>query len=275
MSDTTTPEQENPEFIQRLIQFAQQPQVLICLDFDGCVAELVDDADAARPVPATAAVINELAAREGVTLAYVSGRGLETLRKLASPPSGVALIGSHGAETDLGNLASPSGINNDGASPGLQLTSEQQRAKDTVTSVLQTVAAQDPGAWVEHKPAGAALHVRTVTDPGLRKSLLDQGLSAVEQIDGAYPRHGKDVLETVVVHSSKGEGIEKLRQIAQPDAVFFAGDDVTDEQGFAVLSPETGDIGVKVGPGETAAQFRIPEPAALAGVLEQIRNSRK
>ena len=62
---------------------------------------------------------------------------------------------------------------------------------------------------------------------------------------------------------------------ASPEAVLFAGDDVTDEHGFAVL--RDGDIGVKVGEGQTQAAYRIPEPRSLAEVLGRIaelRNTR-
>ena len=48
-------------------------------------------------------------------------------------------------------------------------------------------------------------------------------------------------------------------------AVFFAGDDVTDEHAFAVL--RDADVGVKVGPGITAAQYRVESPQSFAAAL--------
>jgi len=247
--------------IGALERFADHPKILIALDFDGCVAELVSDAAAARPVPANARAIERLAALDGVDLAYVSGRSLETLRELASPPAGVLLIGSHGAEQDLGE---------DG--PGLQLSNTEEMARAQIIDTLTEVAADAEGAWVEHKPAGAALHVRNVDGDELAEHVLEHGRAALSLVDGAYLKNGKKVLESVVVLSTKGEGITALREHTTPDAVLFAGDDVTDEHGFEVL--READIGIKVGEGETAATHRIPEPKDLAAVLTVIAERR-
>ena len=64
---------------------------------------------------------------------------------------------------------------------------------------------------------------------------------------------GKAVLDLAVTEMSKGLALDRMRGDA---AVFFAGDDVTDETAFARLRP--GDVGVKVGDGDTAAANRSP-----------------
>lgn len=171
------------------------------------------------------------------------------------------LIGSHGAEKDLGEDA-----------PGLELNSTESMARGKIISTLEEVAADAEGAWVEHKPAGAALHVRNVADDQLGEQILEHGRAALSLVDGAYLKNGKKVLESVVVLATKGEGITELREHTSPDAVLFAGDDVTDEHGFAVLEPE--DIGIKVGAGATGAGHRIPEPKDLAEVLRRIAEQR-
>ena len=250
-----------PSLSSALERFADHPRILIALDFDGCVAELVSDAADARPVPENAAAIADLADLEGVDVAYVSGRSLESLRAQAQPPRGELLNGSHGAEKDLG-----------GDAPGLELTTTETMARGQIISTLEEVAADADGAWVEHKPAGAALHVRNVAGDELGEQVLEHGRAALSLVDGAYLKNGKKVLESVVVLATKGEGITDLREHTAPDAVLFAGDDVTDEHGFAVLDGE--DLGIKVGDGETAAGHRIAEPKDLAGVLRLIAQRR-
>lgn len=254
-----------PGLTAALRRFASHPRLLVCLDFDGCVAELVPDAADARPVPATAEAVQELIALEGVDVAYVSGRPLQVLRELAGPPSGTMLIGSHGAETDFAGLEGDRGSS-------LDLTPSQRQARDRILEVMESIAAVADGAWVEHKPAGAAMHVRKVPEAHRRTEILERTRTAVDAIDGAWPKEGKEVLEAVVVQATKGEGITALRELIHPDAVFFAGDDVTDEAGFAVLAGE--DLGVKVGPGETLAAHRIPDPPHLAEVLRLISAAR-
>lgn len=251
----------DPQLHSALERLASHATLLVALDFDGCVAELVPDADAARPVPANAAALGRLADASGVTLAYVSGRPLETLRRLASPPEGTLLIGSHGAERCLGP-----------DSAGLVLSAQEQIARTAVIDALEQVASTADGAWVEHKPAGAAIHVRRVEDPDLAQKVLEEARAVLAEVDGAHAKEGKAVVESVVVLSTKGEALTDLRSHVRPGAVLFAGDDVTDEHGFAVL--EGDDVGVKVGPGSTAAGHRIDTPADLAGVLDTLTQLR-
>jgi len=257
----STPNAVDPQLQAALERVAAHEQILIALDFDGCVAELVPDADAARPVPANAEAIGRLAEVPGVTLAYVSGRPLATLRRLASPPEGTLLFGSHGAERCLGP-----------DSPGLELSAQEEIARTSIIDSLEQVASTAEGAWVEPKPAGAAIHVRRVEDPEAAEKVLEEARAALALVDGAHVKEGKAVVESVVVLSTKGEAITELRSHVKPGAVLFAGDDVTDEHGFAVL--ENDDVGVKVGEGSTAAEHRIGAPADLADVLEALRQLR-
>lgn len=255
----------SPELDRALQRYAAAPHLLVCLDFDGCVAELVADAMKAKPVASNAEAIRRLTGLPGVDLAYVSGRPLQVLRELAEPPAGTLLIGSHGAEKHLPGVPAEQ-------RPELLLDAAQESARTALLSSLETLAAGHEGAWVEHKPAGGAIHVRHIADEAHGEAVLEQAREALSVIDGVHLKEGKKILEAVVVNASKGEAIEELRRLRAPDAVLFAGDDVTDELGFAVLGPE--DIGVKVGSGETQAAYRIPDPRSLAAVLNRLADLR-
>ena len=114
--------------------------------------------------------------------------------------------------------------------------------------------------------------MRRIDDDVQAESVLQEAREALAQIDGVYPKEGKKILEAVVLQSTKGEAIEELRTLLEPEAVLFVGDDVTDEQGFAVLGE--GDIGIKIGSGETLAAHRLPDPSSLAQVLNRLADLR-
>jgi trehalose 6-phosphate phosphatase len=83
---------------------------------------------------------------------------------------------------------------------------------------------------------------------------------------------GKAVLDLAVLKVTKGSAVDALRGRLGVDAVFFAGDDVTDETVFTTLRP--GDVGVKVGAGETAAGHRVDTPQDLSAVLRVLAAAR-
>ncbi|QJW35825.1 trehalose-phosphatase [Cellulosimicrobium protaetiae] len=241
---------------------------LVALDFDGTLAPLVDDPHAARMAPAARAAVDRLAAAlEGTTtrLALVSGRNLADLAACGEPPVGTYLVGSHGAET--GHVAAH-GIE---AVP-LVLTSSQEESLAALRAGLADAVAGRAGAWVQDKPSAAVLHTRLASDADSRAAVTVA--DAVAERLGLHAMHGKDVVEVGVVETSKGEAVDRLREVVAQDAgqaggrtrVLYAGDDTTDETAFAVLGP--GDLGIKVGDGETLATERVADADALAAALD-------
>ena len=110
--------------------------------------------------------------------------------------------------------------------------------------------------WLEPKPAGFALHTRLATEHNSRVAHLVARSEATAEVSELTMREGKHVLEFSVRSTTKGDALEHLRRYTEVDAVFFAGDDVTDEDAFAALSAD--DVGLKSGEGATLANFRVP-----------------
>ena len=81
------------------------------------------------------------------------------------------------------------------------------------------------------------------------------------------------MLEFSVRSTTKGEAIEHLRRYTKADAVFYAGDDVTDEDAFDALLSD--DLGVKIGPGPTSAAFRVGGPDEAAAVITALATFRE
>jgi trehalose 6-phosphate phosphatase len=230
------------------------PRLLVALDFDGVLAPIVDIPSDARPLPAAAAALGRLATLPTTTVALLSGRGLADLAAVSGFGSPIRLIGSHGSEFDDGDRAS-------------LLDDEQRALLEELTAELRELVGGEPGVTLERKPAGIAVHVRNApAEVGAR--VLEAVRTGPAARRGVEATPGKAVLDLSVVRMDKGAALDVLRERVGSDAVLFAGDDVTDETAFRRLRP--GDVGVKVGPGDTAAEHRVAGPSNIGVLLERL-----
>lgn len=241
------------ELQDALDRAAHVPRLLITSDFDGTLAPIVNNPADARPLRTGAEALVALSDLPGTETALISGRALAVLRDLSGMPATVHMVGSHGAEFDSG-FTHPI----DGA------------LLDTIADELQAIAAGRPGVTVELKPASVALHVRNA-EPGDAGAALAQARESAQAWD-AQLTEGKAVLEFAVITTDKGEAIDILRDEHQASAVIYFGDDVTDEKAFRRL--RDGDVGVKVGPGETLAEYRVDEPEDVVAALKYLLRAR-
>ena len=261
LSPEKTPLSLAPDLLEALRPIAATEHLLVAMDFDGTMAPLVDHAKDARALPRSAAAFAALTELPRTTTALISGRALDSLRAVAFPPEKTLLIGSHGAEVWMGPGSSK-----------LELDDARRELLAEVRRELEGIVELAPGTLLEDKPAGVVLHTRLAADD-VAEDAVAAARAVLQDRTGVYLKSGNRVLETSVVHSSKGEGIAFLRQACGATATVFAGDDTTDEDAFARLLP--GDLGVKVGLDFTQAQFRIEAPAHISELLEALLRERK
>ena len=236
-----------------LTEAAASPRLLVTSDFDGTLAPIVNNPADARPLPEAAAALEELAGLPDTVAALISGRALSVLRELSGMSDAVQAVGSHGAEFDTGFA----------------------HAIDTtlladIVETLNSIAAGRPGVTVEPKLASVALHVRNASESDGVAALALAREAALSW--DAHSTAGKAVLEFAVIVTDKGEAVDILRNRCAATAVVFLGDDVTDEKAFRRM--RDGDIGIKIGPGETLARFRVDSPADVAAVLRYLADAR-
>ena len=236
-----------------LTGLAAASQLIVALDFDGTLSPIVDVPSEARALPAALDAIKGLAALPATSVVLLSGRALASLAAVSGLGPPVRLVGSHGFEPD------------DGTVP---LDDEQQARLRRLTDEIDALVDGTPGIRVERKPAGMAVHVRGA-EPEVGARIFEAVRTGPAAWAGIVTTPGKDVLDLAVTDMSKGVALDRLRGDA---AVFFAGDDVTDETAFERLRP--GDVGVKVGEGETAARYRVADPAELAALLAELLAAR-
>ncbi|MFE3222104.1 trehalose-phosphatase [Nocardia sp. NPDC059228] len=246
------------ELRRALSAIARVPRLLVASDYDGTIAPIVSDPTKAYPHRESVSALRALAGLTGTTAAVISGRALRDLAALSRLPVEVQLIGSHGSEFDVGFVHA---IDNDAK----QLLQE-------VTTTLTQIAQDNPGASVEIKPASVALHVRNASPEIGRRAVFAVRQGPASWV-GVQTTEGKEVIELAVVETDKGAALDIVRHQQGASAALFIGDDVTDEKAFKRLSGP--DVGIKVGDGESLAEYRVASTEevskALAFLLEERR----
>ncbi|WP_345750782.1 trehalose-phosphatase [Microbacterium rhizophilus] len=258
-----------PAWTPEVAELARTERLLVALDFDGTLAPLGDDPMAVRALPETAEAVRRLAAARDTVVAFVSGRQLADLRVIGehADDSVVWLAGSHGAEhwRPTGAEAVADDV------PMVDVVERTASADALIADAERAIEGID-GAWIEAKAYGFALHTRLADETGAARA---QGL--VDALVGERApewrrRTGKDIVEYAWRHEGKDTAVAQLRAETGATAVLFAGDDVTDED--ALRSLGDGDLGVRVGGGETAARVRVSDPLELAELLTAIADAR-
>ncbi|MBX3591911.1 MAG: trehalose-phosphatase [Burkholderiaceae bacterium] len=216
------------------------------LDFDGTLAELAPSPDAVRTAPGLVESLASLSASLGGALAIVSGRPVADLDRFLAPLR-LALAAEHGAV-----LRWADGRMHCAAPPDL---------RDAVQAADKLSRAH-PGVILEHKSMSVALHYRGA--PQLEQTCIDALAATVERRPDLELLRGKCVVEVRRAGVDKGRAIAAL-MASEPfrgRLPIFAGDDVTDEAGFAVVQ-EAGGVAIKVGDGSTLARHACASPEAL------------
>jgi len=220
------------------------------LDFDGTLAEIGVDPDAILLPPPTHDALGRLGARLGGALTLISGRDLRDLA--ARTPSCVWRAGGHGLEV---------------AAPGAGLPPAPAPPPEAVLEPLRA-ATRIPGVRLELKGPIAALHYRAA--PRAEAACRAAADVAAAAIAGYVAQAGKMVVEVKPTGAHKGRALRLMSALA-PFAnrrPVMIGDDVTDED--AILSAQAlGGLGVKVGPGASAARLRAPDPAAVRAWIDR------
>jgi trehalose 6-phosphate phosphatase len=238
----------SPDLSAALRDVAGRRPLLIASDYDGVLSPIVPVPSEAVPSPGVAEALARLAAADGVTVALVSGRGVADLQTVSGFSGPFRWVGSHGAEFDA------------------PVPPELTERRDDLVARLRPLVAAVPGGYLEVKPVSVAVHVRQVADRAAAAELLAQAEAAADSSLTRKP--GKEVLELALTAADKGGVVRRLRNECAARAAMYLGDDVTDEDAFRALEP--GDVTVKVGDGETAARYRVPDTGAVVELLTEL-----
>ena len=221
------------------------------LDFDGTLADIASQPELAHVPPGINTLLQALFDQLGGALAIVTGRRLVDIDGFLSPQQ-LPTAAEHGAYQRF----------HDGrmvhfAEPDLQ----------HVSKVALGLAALHAGLRVELKTTAVALHYRHA--PELESLCLEALAEAVKRTPNVELMQGKCVLEVKLAGISKGSAIDiYMRHAPFAGRVpIFAGDDTTDEAGFAAVQAMGGD-GIKIGEGISLANHRCLSPLVFRAWLK-------
>jgi trehalose 6-phosphate phosphatase len=226
------------------------------LDVDGTLVEIAETPEGVTPDHRLPDILSAVSRRLGGAVALVSGRRVDTLDRFFAPLR-LPAAGLHGLERRdaAGDLrrAPPT--------PAIREAAEKARA----------FAAAHPGVLLEDKGATVALHFRQAPEAGPAATAFAEALTGA--LRGTILQKGKMVVEIRPAGADKGSVIAAFMTEApfRDRTPVFAGDDVTDEAGFAMVNSLQGHS-IRIGDGAaTAARYRLPTVAALLGWLESWR----
>lgn len=241
---------------------ARREKWLVALDFDGTLAPLRRARSAAHLPQGRRLMLQRLGRMKGVRVVIVSGRELSDLRRRCRI-RGAALSGEHGM--------SLWGIGRAWAHPA---TARLHRESAALAAAAAVLARTLPGVEVEEKRTSVSVHWRNSRSVRRHPEALRGALAALLH-PGWRIASGKCVWELRPDHArGKGDAILLAqRRLGPGTKVLFIGDDATDEEGFRKLG--RGAWTVRVGPGSTAARWRVGGPADVDALLVELSISRE
>jgi alpha,alpha-trehalase len=143
-------------------------------------------------------------------------------------------------------------------------------ALDAIDSELTGKLAGIRGTLIEHKSLTISVHFRLVAPaqkPEVQR-LVEEATRS--RLDAVRLRAGKEIVEIrPAIDWNKGTAARWIRDRlgARDWLTVCAGDDLTDEDMFHEL-PDA--VSIKVGPGPTAARFRVADTGEFATLLERV-----
>ncbi|MGA8328751.1 MAG: trehalose-phosphatase, partial [Mycobacterium sp.] len=233
-------------------------------DFDGTLSEIVKDPDSARLSDGAAEALTALCAQ--CPVAILSGRDLADVRERIGLPD-LWYAGSHGFE-----LTGPDGAHHQNAEAAESIPVLAEAAAE-----LADQLAHIPGAVVEHKRYGVAVHYRNAARD--RVGEVAAAVRSAGQRTGLRVTTGREVIELRPnVDWDKGKTLQWVLDHIENDTSssllpIYLGDDITDEDAFDAVHDDGVAILVRHnddGDRATAAGYALDDPDRVRDFTERL-----
>jgi trehalose 6-phosphate phosphatase len=262
------PEPATPEGREALRSLIAAPaRALICLDYDGTLAPIVDDPEQAWPAPGALDAVRALATVvNGV--AVVTGRPAPVAASLlgltTDDPANLLVIGHYGLQrwTSGGGVEVAAWFD----------TRPIEAVRDRLPALLREVGAPG-GVAIEDKGQALAVHVRHANSPDDALALLREPLATLARAHGLRLEPGRMVLELRPDGVDKGVAIARLAADMDATTVCYAGDDLGDLAAYDALERmrEDGAATLKIcSDSDEVAQLRDRADVVFSGPVEVV-----
>ncbi len=228
-------------------------RLLLAFDFDGTLAPMVEDRDAAIIPASTKRLLRLLCVFH--PCAVVSGRSrADLLRRVEGIPL-TAIVGNHGAEAGHGPV-------------DRTVRSLVVAWRELARAALQGVE----GVEIEDKGLSLAFHYRRARDPEATERIVTAAASA---LCGARVFGGHAVVNVVPPDAhDKGRAVADVLAWQTPrNGALYVGDDATDEDAFA---SEVVQVAIRVGESpSSAASFFLASQERIDDLLRALVCARR
>lgn len=252
-----------------LKEYIQNRKLCLFLDYDGTLSPIASRPKEATLSPEMRSLLEDLAAAPDCKVYIVSGRSLKDIKETVGIGN-IGYIGNHGFEMDVPHVVF-----------GNFNFEQTRKVLVSLKTEIEKAVSSFKGSFVEDKGVTLSVHYRLL-EFGLQASiqgLLDEIVKPFVARGEVSVSPGKKVFEIKPpVEWDKGRAVlwllDKLQKAeGKMPAVVYIGDDRTDEDAFRALKGKG--VIIKVGEGETAAEYVLKEQGEVAVLLKVILGLRK
>ncbi|OGW88293.1 MAG: trehalose-phosphatase [Omnitrophica bacterium RIFCSPLOWO2_01_FULL_50_24] len=242
--------------------------VMLFLDYDGTLTPMTELPESARLTNRMKKLLSELVLMEDISLAIVSGRSLEQLKRFIGV-SGLLYVGNHGFEIE---------------GPSIRYTHsgavEAKGFMQDIAALLKTAFSSVQGIFIENKTFTLSIHYRQVPEDKVDRTRMIFLKTIHPFLDKAQAifTEGKKVLEVrPALGWNKGTAVTWLYRrslAANPSRDIlpvYVGDDRTDEAAFHAMK-DCG-LGVKVAENtpDSHAGYYLRTPDEIYDFLRRVQ----
>jgi trehalose 6-phosphate synthase/phosphatase len=260
LNENTLSHQMNFEDKVQIIEsYQRSTKRLLLLDYDGTLVRFYDKPQDAVPDNRVKELLASFAENPFNKVVIVSGRDATTLDKWLGHLN-INIAAEHGLKyKEAGNKN------------WVNLSNKELVWKDKVRELAKRYSEEVVGSFVEEKEHTIAWHYRTAEDKNIEehKTQLSKELIWLNKENEFDILLGNKVLEVKSNHQNKGTFTQNILAKNHFDFVLSIGDDLTDEDMFAVLQ-EKHHFTIKVGLVPTCAKFNLLNINVVLSFLEQL-----